>query len=600
MAVGDALTPAQSFKAIANRKIAIIMLMFAAHAVTETGILSHHTLSTEVVARDFRQSDVRRAYEYLDGDAHRTSFSWGEEAERFYSSASESADYFFRKTGQCLDFSHGVASLVPRCMASRTRDDDEDDQPAEKRVGSPHERDSEALASDDDQSIGNSVMSTEDVLSPNVQKHQQFVADKPFTPLSDNQARFQCSAPVWENVLSFLSWKEVLPTRGVSRFHFCQSLPFVTVARMPYTKLPALFIPARHDFDSCADEVEAKLKPRPLRASWSRTSAANPDDAVTLEKPADVGSSGTATSAENESPTAAQTNGDGSAPHRVFVGQLRRDGTVPMMRWMAHDVCGVPLSSILSVENHRNMLTGRGKGCAWMTLADAETKQTLIRAHHRMFYDVIDQVEGMWIVQPGQESVLQCEIEHRMRDVQEHHRHMPRRAIVIERPCAPSTTKVSTTASAMRYRGSVKEMPFGAPYSASNYADYSSPPNMHTHPYDAAVYRAFNYPYDDARDAYYAQQPMTAVYPYESLSHDNTNTYIADKAGSMAYMNEPLDNCIAHHSSNYGTQINSATYSCPKKTKTSGVTYEKLITNDIIEFIKPGMWHYNPYKAIYI
>ncbi|KPA85798.1 hypothetical protein ABB37_00144 [Leptomonas pyrrhocoris] len=209
-------------------------------------------------------------------------------------------------------------------------------------------------------------------------------------PRRANQ-RFAHDEDVWENIFSSLPWDAATQARELSKFHFGESLAHVTIARMPQSKTVALFIPCPEDLDGDDMAVEAELAPRLASADGA----------------------------------------SGSSGQRLFLGQLRRTGTVPMVRWLVNTVFNAPPGALVSVENRRNTRTQRGKGCAWATISDAATVERMLGAHHRLFFDTVDGVEGVWLVPEGYEDALQTEVSLRS-EGSAHPKHMPRGTIVVE------------------------------------------------------------------------------------------------------------------------------------------------------------------------
>ena len=83
--------------------------------------------------------------------------------------------------------------------------------------------------------------------------------------------------------------------------------------------------------------------------------------------------------------------------HRLFVGQLRKEGTASLLRW----VCGmvVPSMVVSHVESHTNPREGhRGKGCAWIDVPNASDVAYALTLHGRCFVDEDnDGREGVWV-----------------------------------------------------------------------------------------------------------------------------------------------------------------------------------------------------------
>ena len=209
-----------------------------------------------------------------------------------------------------------------------------------------------------------------------------------FVPPEHLMASLGTNAAIVGLVLSFLPWRKAIGVRSVSRLWFKQSLASAAILRMPASGLPAVFIPCDRSLDSVESVVEQELAPVPSRD---------------------------------------HTNG----MQRVFLGQLRRDATVPMVKWLFDAVFCVP-DALVAVENHRNRLTYRGKGCAWAYVKD-EASPNVLAFHRRVFYDSVRGVEGCWVVPSSKTAALASEIQVTGFAVQRP-RHLPRNGLVCEVP----------------------------------------------------------------------------------------------------------------------------------------------------------------------
>jgi hypothetical protein len=90
---------------------------------------------------------------------------------------------------------------------------------------------------------------------------------------------------------------------------------------------------------------------------------------------------------------------EGHGTRRVFFGQLRKDRTAELVDWIIALVC--PQIKLCHVENHTNGVDGRGKGCAWVYVANEYDEQRLLTLNKRMFVDVDDDGrEGIWYCSP--------------------------------------------------------------------------------------------------------------------------------------------------------------------------------------------------------
>lgn len=225
-----------------------------------------------------------------------------------------------------------------------------------------------------------------------------------------------------DNVLSFLSWKEALSVRQLNRLWFEQSLPFSIVCRMPMTGCPAVFVPCRRDLDAFEHHDEAKY------SQCSEIAACRWTCEVcgwTNERRALCGNR----LCQSMSPITTT-----SAVHRIFLGQLRREATVPFLKWIFEEILEEP-SALMMVENHRHKMTGRGKGCSWVYLRTESACHKLLTYHRRIFYDTFGGIEGAWIVHPSQVESLAVETAYRGYSLNRP-RHLPRNAIVTELPAA--------------------------------------------------------------------------------------------------------------------------------------------------------------------
>jgi len=80
---------------------------------------------------------------------------------------------------------------------------------------------------------------------------------------------------------------------------------------------------------------------------------------------------------------------------RVFLGQLRKEATVALVQDMIMRL--TPGVTVLHIESHTNATDGRGKGCAWVYVDNAEQAWALTSMHKRVFVDVDENGgEGYW------------------------------------------------------------------------------------------------------------------------------------------------------------------------------------------------------------
>eukprot|EP00672_Neobodo_designis_P026181 CAMPEP_0174832424 /NCGR_PEP_ID=MMETSP1114-20130205/3668_1 /TAXON_ID=312471 /ORGANISM="Neobodo designis, Strain CCAP 1951/1" /LENGTH=596 /DNA_ID=CAMNT_0016066283 /DNA_START=71 /DNA_END=1861 /DNA_ORIENTATION=+ len=123
---------------------------------------------------------------------------------------------------------------------------------------------------------------------------------------------------------------------------------------------------------------------------------------------------------------------------RLFLGQLRREGTVPFITWLVESVLGSEANPmhIVNAENHRQLSTGRGKGCSWIYLASRSMAPTVLNYHHRVFTDVdpVTKREGVWIVAPADAEALAADVSARATYDASRSLLLPRGALVVEYP----------------------------------------------------------------------------------------------------------------------------------------------------------------------
>ncbi|KAG5479131.1 hypothetical protein LSCM1_02983 [Leishmania martiniquensis] len=348
----------RSSKRMLNREIGLLMLILAAQTITGMGNIQDSVLSTELVA----DSQNFRGRPSVNNENPSSS--------SYYSSASSDKHVPF------MDISEGISSSTAGSDVSENLEDDSDE---------------------------------EDVIAARFAS--QLTAPK------RSSIYFTHNEDIWENIFSFLPWNAAIQVRGVSRFHFRQSLPRVTIARMPQSKLPAIFIPCLEDLDSNEMEIESELAPQ-QQTQWSCPHCClyNAQGSV-------------CSNSRCQQPR--PQNGQ-----RLFLGQLRRTGTVPMVRWLVNNVFNASTGALVAVENRRNTHTQRGKGCSWPTINDEATVRRMLDAHHRLFFDSVNGVEGVWLVPAGREKELQSEVSMRYNGGA-HQKHMPRGTIVVEIPSTP-------------------------------------------------------------------------------------------------------------------------------------------------------------------
>lgn len=294
-------------------------------------------------------------------------------------------------------------------------------------------------------------------------------------------------------VLSFLPWRTALQLRRVSRTWFRASLSVAALLRMPGTGLPAVFVPCDRPLGAEEGPLEHALAPPVDQAASCAT----------------------------------------SGHERLFLGQLRREATVPMVKWLVEHVCGCLPGSLAAVENHRNRVTLRGKGCAWAYVTPAAAA-AIVAFHHRVFYDLVGGVEGCWVVPASEAAALSHEI-HVTGYQSNRPRHMPRNGIVCEKPLgAPAHQRSFAAAGGGAAAGGPHET---APHAATQqqqqhqqappcygYACEYADPAAAAAGFDAAYYAHFGNSYMHAQ-----QQQMGAAMPPS----------YSDTVSSMTYCHNP-------------------------------------------------------------
>jgi hypothetical protein len=283
---------------------------------------------------------------------------------------------------------------------------------------------------------------------------------------------------VIKSVLQHLSWRENLNLRRVNRTWFEASLPQATVCRMPVTGCPAVFLPCRRDLDALeiADETRLSTMSAPemamnaIPAPWMCPACGWFND----RRPLCGNRSCHALAPQTEGTESAMT---AASSQRIFLGQLRREATVSLIRWMFEEVLLEP-EALLLVENHRHKLTNRGKGCAWVYVRSQGTAvESLLSYHRRLFIDNVNGVEGAWIVHPAHTDSMQREVAQRGYAA-DRPRTMPRNALVTELPlaqvmrmshhdAAQEVESVSAPAAAARRTMPSALSPYAVPFTAS-------------------------------------------------------------------------------------------------------------------------------------
>lgn len=273
---------------------------------------------------------------------------------------------------------------------------------------------------------------------------------------------------VVDRIMSFVDWRTAVKARQVNRAWMSASLSAAVVCRLPHAKAPAVFVPCRLSPAAMMrkrDEVRLCLTPTPTTTTTTTHFTSDAASTATSPLPSHwVDWRCTHCDAQNLSTrrTCAGCGNQqrGTTTTRIFLGQLRRDATVTMVRWFVEDVCGVPKGSLQSIENHCNKLTGRGKGCAWAYVEDdGVAAERVLSFHHRAYYDVMNGVEGVWIVHPAHSEALTDDAAIRGA-ASDRPRFMPRTAMVVELPARAAT-------SALRVPSYAHTAPWSTPYSSN-------------------------------------------------------------------------------------------------------------------------------------
>lgn len=246
-----------------------------------------------------------------------------------------------------------------------------------------------------------------------------------------------------KNILQHLSWRDNLSLRRVNRAWFEASLPQATVCRMPVTGCPAVFLPCRRDLDAleAADEARYSTMSAPdmainaIPAPWMCPACGWFNDRRPLCGNRSCHALAPSSQVEGGAEHSSLTSTTTASSQRIFLGQLRREATVPLIRWMFEEVLLDP-EALLLVENHRHKLTNRGKGCAWVYVrSQGSAVESLLSYHRRLFVDNVNGVEGAWIVHPSHTDSMQREVAQRGYAA-DRPRTMPRNALVTELPLA--------------------------------------------------------------------------------------------------------------------------------------------------------------------
>lgn len=266
-------------------------------------------------------------------------------------------------------------------------------------------------------------------------------------------------------VLSYLPWRKVVDVRRVSRTWFTASASVATLCRLPTSGVQAVFVPCLADLDA-AEQRDEQLMACDHGSPW-KCGYCGFWNAQTRIMCGDRNCQQPAPSHRHNV--------------RLFLGQLRRSGTVSFIKWLVRNLSD-HCDAIVNVENHRHKVTGRGKGCAWAYVATETAAATLLSHHRRVYHDIVGGVEGVWIVHERDIAALD--------DLVEKHgtsstrpRHMPRTALVVERPSAmcADVSPASFGAACPTPPAEMHTPPMGG---LSPYLQYGSPallPQYHHH-----------------------------------------------------------------------------------------------------------------------
>lgn len=288
---------------------------------------------------------------------------------------------------------------------------------------------------------------------------------------------------VLHNIVSFMNWREAVSIRGVSRHWFEASLTRAVVSRLPSARVPAVFIPCLQEFVHGEAETEARLSRCPQFQAALSDAAPWICEACGWQNPSVAEAAGQEDMAlcgnRNCHSVAPSVTKELGSVSRVFLGQLRREGTVPLVEWLFREVLLVP-QALMMVENHRHRATGRGKGCAWAYVrhepvsssTSCNARDVLMSYHRRLFFDVQRGVEGAWIVHPDHTAALAHDIEARAYN-RDRPRLLPRNALVTELPVAQQQS-AAPVARHDEMHAAVYEEDVSMYYSPAQMAPYAS------------------------------------------------------------------------------------------------------------------------------
>lgn len=239
------------------------------------------------------------------------------------------------------------------------------------------------------------------------------------------QGRMATKVLVFDNtlvsqVLSFIPWKEVTLLRAVNTAWQRAAETIVQIRNLPGTMTPAAFLPCPKDLEQDTKTEAALQFTHP--STWRCVVCGfwNAESRVLCGN------------RQCQSPSLTHA---GCA--RIFLGQLRRDATVPFIKWLVNRVLESP-SELRNVENHRHNVTNRGKGCAWAYFKSDLVANQLLAYHRRMFLDNVDGTEGLWIVKKSETEALN-QVASVRGYVPQRPKCLPRNALVVETPATGSS-----------------------------------------------------------------------------------------------------------------------------------------------------------------
>jgi hypothetical protein len=221
-------------------------------------------------------------------------------------------------------------------------------------------------------------------------------------------------------ILSYVPWQQAMKLRSVSRLTNTIISRTTMVRQLPGTSVPAIWMPVPTNLEETSQACEAALQfLHPSIWRCVKCGYWNGETRVLC------GNRGC------QFPSLTHANCS-----RIFIGQLRRDDTVPLLKWMVDFLLEEP-ASLRNVENHRNTATNRGKGCAWAYFDNEDMAQKFLTYHRRLFLDSVDGVEGFWLVSPRYVEELQA-VANERGYAPNRAKALPRNALVVEIPATGS------------------------------------------------------------------------------------------------------------------------------------------------------------------